>query len=287
MDRGREKRKKGKYTIIRFIPDIITGEVINVGVILHTEEGYIKFKMINSDSKKLKAFNKVYTSIFLSIKNKLEYYLENTQGIVGAVGNLNIASPINSDFLPLLIKYFDSDNLKFTKPQGVVSKNFNQFFSSLYERYIDKEVNKLISENTKTKVSKLFEDRNYIGTKIKANYKIKPLRDFQDISMKIDFVYKNGVWNYLQVVPDLKNNKQKLDFLAEIKLLYSSINNDDKIRFIYNDYDWETIKIISYFKNQRSNVETINFSNNNDINILLDDIENHANDNIEELIRVV
>ncbi|MEB7383144.1 DUF3037 domain-containing protein [Staphylococcus warneri] len=287
MDRGREIRQKGKYTIIRFVPDVITGEVINVGIILHTEEGIIKFKMIDNDSKKIKAFNKVHALLYLSIKNKLEYYLENTQGTVGAVGKLNIASPINRDFLPLLIEYFSSDNLKFTELQKVISKDFIVSFNSLYERYIDKESDKIVTENTKTRVSKLFEERNYIGTKIKENYKITPIRDFQEISMKIDFVYKNGVWNYLQVVPNLKNNKQKLDFLAEMKLLYSSINNDDKIRFIYNGYDLETIKIISYFENESYNIEKINFLDNNDVNILLDDIENHANDNIEELIQVV
>lgn len=69
-----------------------------------------------------------------------------------------------------------------------------------------------------------------------------------------------------------------------MKLLYNLINNDDKIKNICNDYNLETIKVISYFENQRSNVETINFPKNNDINILLNYIENHANDNIEELI---
>lgn len=287
MEREREIKQKGKYTIIRFVPDVITGEVINVGIILHTEEGIIKFKMIDNDSKKIKAFNKVHSLLYLSIKNKIEYYLENTQGTVGAVGKVNIASPINRDFLPLLIEYFSSDNLRFTELQKVISKNFTISFNSLYERYIDKESDKIVTENTKTRVSKLFEERNYIGTKIKENHKITPIRDFQEISMKIDFVYKNGVWNYLQVVPNLKNNKQKLDFLAEMKLLYSSINNDDKIRFIYNGHDLETIKIISYFENGNYNIEKINFLDDNDVNILLEDIENHANDNIEELIQVV
>ena len=69
--------------------------------------------------------------------------------------------------------------------------------------------------------------------------------------------------------------------------MYSTIHNDDKIRFIYDGTNSETIKIISYLQNQGSNVDKINLLDENEIGILLEDIENHANDNIEELINAV
>lgn len=284
MDRNRQK---AKYTIVRYMPDVFTGEVINIGLILQTEDGKLMYKFIDKENNKLKAFSKNYSILFNSIKNKIEYYLANTEGLFGEVGAVSISSPANSEFLDEIIEYFNDENIRFIKPRGIISRDFENSFNNLFYKYIGEIFTKIINENTKTKVSKIFEERNYIGTKIKENYKIKPISDIQEVSMKIDFVYKNGVWNYLQVVPDLKNNKQKLDFLAEIKLLYSTIHNDDKIRFIYDGTDSETIKIISYLQNQGSNVEKINLLDENEIGILLEDIENHANDNIEELINAV
>lgn len=284
MDRNRQK---AKYTIVRYMPDVFTGEVINIGLILQTEDGKLMYKFIDKENNKLKAFSKNYSILFNSIKNKIEYYLANTEGFFGEVGAVSISSPANSEFLDEIIEYFNDENIRFIKPRGIISRDFENSFNNLFYKYIGEIFTKIINENTKTKVSKIFEERNYIGTKIKENYKIKPISDIQEVSMKIDFVYKNGVWNYLQVVPDLKNNKQKLDFLAEIKLLYSTIHNDDKIRFIYDGTDSETIKIISYLQNQGSNVEKINLLDENEIGILLEDIENHANDNIEELINAV
>lgn len=280
------RKIKGYYTVVRYIPDIYNGEIINVGLIIHLEDGSLKYKFIDKENVKIKAFKENKANLYYSIKNKLEYYFKNTEGLVGLVGNVTIASPQNKEFLNIIRKYFSNENLKFSKPKPMISKNSDLIFNNLYEKYISESDNKKVNENTKIEVTKLFEKRNYFGTKVRKNHKIKPIKDINDITMKIDFIYKNGVWNYIQVIPNLSSNKKKLDFLAEIKLLFSAIPNEDKIKFIYSGNDNEVKKLIKYLEEQRNNIEKINMVNDRHINDLLSDIELNAQNNVEELLAI-
>ncbi|MBV5103496.1 DUF3037 domain-containing protein [Mammaliicoccus sciuri] len=282
----RNKRIKGYYTVVRYIPDIFNGEIINIGLIIHLENGSLKYKFVDKESIKIKAFKENKANLYQSIKNKLEYYLNNTEGLVGLVGNISIASPENKDFLNIISKYFTNENLEFSKPKPMISKNSDLIFKNLYEKYINESDDKKVNENIKTEVTKLFEKRNYFGTKVRKNHKIKPIKDIDDVTMKIDFIYKNGVWNYIQVIPDLSSNKKKLDFLAEIKLLFSAIPKEDKVKFVYSGNNNEVKKLIKYLEEQRNNIEEINMVDNNHVKNLLLDIEQNAQNNVEELLAI-
>lgn len=282
------RRSKGYYTIIRYIPDIYNGEIFNVGLILHSEEGTVKFKFIEKEESKIKAFNENNLNLYLSYKNKMNYYLENTQGLVGLVGELAIASPKNEEFLSLMKDYFSNENITFTNPKPIISKDIHNSFKGLYTKYVGPLEELSIKENTKTEVTKLFEKHKYIGSKIKKNHKIKPIKNMDNIVMKIDFVYKNGVWNYLQVVPDLNTDKKKLDFLAEMKLFYSSINENDKVKFIYKTENKNEIrKLINYLEMLGPKTEEVNLINTIEVDNLLKDISLYANEDIESLLQVV
>ncbi|MEB7656593.1 DUF3037 domain-containing protein [Mammaliicoccus vitulinus] len=282
----RNKRIKGYYTVVRYIPDIYSGEIINIGLIIHLENGSLKYKFIDKENIKIKAFKENKANLYQSIKNKLEYYFKNTAGLVGLVGNISIASPENKDFLNIISKYFTNENLEFSKPKPMISKNSDLIFKNLYEKYISESDDKKVNENIKMEVTKLFEKRNYFGTKVRKNHKIKPIKDIDDVTMKIDFIYKNGVWNYIQVIPDLSSNKKKLDFLAEIKLLFSAIPKEDKVKFVYSGNDNEVKKLIKYLEEQRNNIEEINMVDNNHVKNLLIDIEQNAQNNVEELLAI-
>lgn len=282
------RRSKGYYTIIRYIPDIYNGEIFNVGLILHSEEGTVKFKFIEKEESKIKAFNENKLNLYLSYKNKMNYYLENTQGLVGLVGELAIASPKNEAFLKLMKDYFSNENITFTNPKPIISKDIHSSFKGLYTKYVGPLEELSIKENTKTEVTKLFEKHKYIGSKIKKNHKIKPIKNMDNIVMKIDFVYKNGVWNYLQVVPDLNTDKKKLDFLAEMKLFYSSINENDKVKFIYKTENKNEIrKLINYLEMLGPKTEEVNLINTIEVNNLLKDISLYAKEDIESLLQVI
>ncbi|MCE5638575.1 DUF3037 domain-containing protein [Staphylococcus pseudintermedius] len=282
----RNARIKGYYTVVRYIPDMYNGEIINVGMIIHLENGSLKYKFIDKENIKIKVFKASKANLYNSIRSKLEYYIKNTKGLVGLVGNVAIASPQNKDFLNIISEHFTNENLKFSKPKPFITKNSDSLFNSLYEKYITESDDKRINENIKNEVTKIFEKRNYFGTKVRKNHKIKPIKDIDDVTMKIDFIYKNGVWNYIQVIPDLNSNKKKLDFLAEIKLLFSAIPNEDKVKLIYRGNDKEVRKLIRYFEEQRNNIEKINIVNNNHIDNLLEDIEHNAQNNVEELLAI-
>lgn len=281
------KRTKGLFSIIRFSPDVYSGEIINIGLILHLEDGKLIYRLIEKDNPKIKTLDYSDQLFYQTFKNKIEYYLSNSEGLVGEVGEVSIASPQNRDFIKIIKNYFSSNNIFFTKPKPLISKNSNESFTNIYIRYMGHFHEKTIEVNLKNEVSKLFEEKRYLGTKVKKNHSIQPIKDLQDLTMKIDFIYKNGVWNYLQVVPNLKNNKNRLDFIAEVQLLFKSINETDKVKFIYNGDDAETKKMIKFLINERKNIERVDLEKKENIDALLLDIEKNAKDNIDDLLAVV
>lgn len=283
MERG---TVKGRYTIIRFMPDVYNGEILNVGLIGHNEDGKVYYKMISEDSNKIKSFGKNTRFNYKYIKEKIEFYLLNTYGTTGHVGSVAVASPVKSDFLDQIIEYYSDNYISFSKIRWVKSKNTDLIYDKLYSRYTGDKPLKKVEVNTKTKVADIFKENNLLGVKVKKDFKIKPFKGFNDITMKIDFIYKNGSWNYIQVVPKLDNNKNKLEFIAEMKLLFENINKEDKVKFIYDkNYEKDLIEIINYFSKD-NNIEEIDFKDKYQVNELVLDIKNNAKNNIEKLLAV-
>ncbi|UTH05765.1 DUF3037 domain-containing protein [Macrococcoides canis] len=276
---------KGRYSIIRFMPDVYNGEIINVGILGHDENGKVHFKLISEESNKIKSFGSNVKKNYRFIKEKIEYYLNNTTGTVGYVGNISIAAPIKEDFIERIIDYFSDSYISFSKPRWIKSINISNIFNNLYFRYTGDIIDKKIEVNTKTQVSDIFKKRNFLGIKVKKDYK-KPLKDFEDITLKIDFIYKNGVWNYIQVVPKLDSNQKKVDFIGEIKLLFENIDSNDKVKFVYEDGSKaELIEILNHIK-ANNIIEKIDFNNKNNVDNLLKDINDNAKNNIEKLLAI-
>lgn len=276
---------KGRYSIIRFMPDVYNGEILNVGILGHDENGKVHFKLISEESNKIKSFGTNIKKNYRFIKEKIEYYLTNTTGTVGYVGNISIATPVKEDFIEKIIDYFTDNYISFSKPRWIKSININNIFNSLYFRYTGDIIDKKIEVNTKSQVSDIFKQRNLLGIKVKKDYK-KPLKDFEDITLKIDFIYKNGVWNYIQVVPKLDSNQKKVDFIGEIKLLFENIDSNDKVKFVYEDESKaELIEILNHIKSKNI-IEKIDFNNKNKVDNLLNDINDNAKNNIEKLLAI-
>ncbi|WJP98449.1 DUF3037 domain-containing protein [Macrococcus bovicus] len=279
------KRIKGCYTVVRYTPDIYNGEVINVGLIIHTQDGMVIANFISDEHMKIKTFGRNSQRRYKFAKDKIAYYLKETNDLIGSVGSFEISSPSDTAFIERISKAFTDNQISFSKPRGIISADMNRTFNNLFLKYIGHENDRKNDINTKVLVTKLFEEHKLLNNKIKKDFKIKPVVDLNNITMKIDFVYKNGVWNYMQVIPKIKDNKSKLDFIGEIKMLFDSVDEDTSIKLIYNHQDEEIGSILNYLKKVRQNVEDINLNDAAEVEGLLKDIELHAKDNINELLK--
>lgn len=284
MDR---KRRTGYYSIVRYIPNVYNGEIFNVGLILHLENGDLLSEFINKEHSKLKSLSNNERSNYGYFRDKLSYYFENISDLFGDVGDVAVSSPADPKFLEEIKNHFTNENFMFTTSKPLMSRDMDKSFLNIFKQYVGSLEERTVETNTKNKVSEIFEERKYLGTKVKKNHSIRPFKALVDTTMKIDFIYKNGVWNYIQVVPSLKQNKNRLDFIAEVQLLFQSIKLEDKVKFIYNGDDPETKEMIKYLINERDNIEKINLEKKDSINELLLDIEINAKDGIEDLLAAV
>lgn len=279
-----KSRNTVSYSIIRYSPDEVKGEVINVGVILHNlEEKQAKYYMLDETSSKLKALteNKIEIDTYKSFKDTFEYYLEKSKDdLSGVVGNISIASYYDSDFLNKLFENYNNCNLFLAKPSIAYTKNVNMFFKSILNRYVgEKNINKEVTTMTAKKyMKKIFEETKLLGPKIKADMFLNPIDNLKDLKVKVDFTFKNGVWNYMQTIPSSNSPTKNSEWFAKSQLIIDMIKNKEaKLHLLYKNSDFEedktTIHLLDYLK----------LNNNNKISTL--DID--KKDNVENLCKYI
>ncbi|MDT0109218.1 DUF3037 domain-containing protein [Listeria booriae] len=280
-------RTAGAYSIIRYMPDEYLGEVINIGIILHNEDGTLHYEFLKEDNPKIRSFlgTKHLLNNYKFSVQILGYYLENLTGFDGEVADFSIASPCYSDFLSNMKNYFAGKALIFTEPKLFRTSNPKKFFDSLFAKYVGVFEGSKVRENAKTIVRSIFEQHDFLDKKVAYDHQIKPIKALKDITVKIDFIYKNGVLNYLQAVPEIESPGKKMEWVAKTKMLFDSVDfTKVKIKFLYDKHNEEIDEIISYFEHFNKNVKTLNISDDDEVENLIAEIEKNAHDNVLELI---
>lgn len=278
-----EDKRKIKYSIIRYTPDELRGETLNVGVILHDYKNIeTKFNLLDENSAKLKALieSKVELSTYKSYKDVLEYYLSNiNNNLSGTIGEKTIASFYSEEFLEELSVYYKNKKLFLSEPAFAKTKDINSFFESIFSRYVRKNTfHKNISTITaKEHLKKRFEETNLIGKKIKTDYKISPIRNLCDYKVKVDFTFKNGVWNYIQTIP--KNANTNMDWYSRLQVMSQNLDaKETKILLAYSksnlEEDETTRALITYLINEHENIEKVDTDNSLDVDSLCNYINN-------------
>jgi hypothetical protein len=260
-----ESKRNVWYSIIRYSPDEIKGEVINVGLVLHDKEGLqTKYYLLEENSAKLKSMisNKSGRDIYKSYKDVFEYYLEkNKDSLVGDVGKVTIGSCYSEEFLGSIYEHYKNKNLFFTKPNFAKTKNIDNFFKGLLETYVGEEFIKKehATVTAKKHLKKVFEEMNLLGTKVKANLTINPIKELEDYKVKVDFSFKNGVWNYIQTIPSPSDQTKNIEWFSKIKLMSEYLDKENsKIHLIYKESDIEenqsAYNLINFLANSKSNI---------------------------------
>lgn len=285
-----ENRKAVWYSIIRYSPKNISGEIINVGLIVHGIEGDYTLKcfLLDESSYKIRSIseNNTEINIYKNYKEVLEYYISNCKNdLSGTVGSVQISSCYKENFLDNLYKHYIHEKLTLTKPNFAFTENIDMLFNSLArayigERYLKKEPKILTA---KSRIKNIFEERNLIGRKIKTDIEFKPIISLDDLRVKVDFGFKNGVWNYMEAIPILSTPSEISEWFAKTKFTIETLKSKHEnanIQLVYKSSDSKNdiISMFDYLIEENKGVSRLNIDDSNRIDELCDYIEKEAED---------
>ncbi|OCA87272.1 DUF3037 domain-containing protein [Pseudobacillus wudalianchiensis] len=290
-----ESRKACWYSIVRYCANELTGEVVNVGVILHSieEKALIKYQLISENSPKIRAItdSQVEVNIYKTFKDALEYYMtKNTENLLGIVGDVQIGSLMDEKFLDKLYEHYKDKKLFLSRPKFSLTRNLEGVFRSLFETYVG--ISYLETEHkevsTKRLLKGLFEEKKLLDRKVMQDFSITPIKDLDIIKINIDFGYKNGVWNYLQAIPYIGGPSKNTEWLAKTKFMFENIENDTKVHLMYKSSNIENMEdfmgVLNYLSSLDANrILKLDLDDTRKVLELCDVIERDAHD-IDELL---
>lgn len=283
-----KSKRRISYSIIRYSPDDLKGEIINVGLLLHDYlDKKVKFFMLDEKSTKLRAIldDKDELNLYKTSRDILEFYLEKSKDdISGLVGNFYIASYYDEDFMMKMYEFYQNEKIRFSKPNIAYTKNEKMLFDTILKRYVG-EKNVILEKTTtmtaKKYMKKIFTDNENLTKRIKLDYTIKPIKELDDLEVKIDFTFKNGVWNYMQTIPKITSNNKNTEWFSKIQLILESDSKiNSKVHLIYKNSDFvedeSTSNLLKYLKVKYTNLDVHDIDKQDDINSLCDYIENEG-----------
>jgi len=196
--------KKYIFTTIKFVPDLVTGEFVNIGVLIWSkEEKFLGVKLINSTKRITHVFpssNGRYLNSFLkSLKGTVDKIQLELEGL--DISTFKAFTDVCSRIFP-----FDDGSLQWG-PQGTgLSNDLNNTLSQLYKRLVISELKqekKPITDNDTWKIfSKELKKRNLI-----SYLKTKTINsDLDEITFK--HAWKNGIWHCIEPVSFDLHNKE-------------------------------------------------------------------------------
>ncbi|MGL4730310.1 MAG: DUF3037 domain-containing protein [Clostridium sp.] len=283
-----KSRRRISYSVIRYSPDDLKGEIINVGLLLHDYlDQKVKFFMLDEKSSKLRAILEDKNEVILYKTNRdiLEFYLEKSKDdMSGVVGDFHITSYYDEDFLMKMYEFYQNKKIRFSKPNVAYTKDEKMLFDTILKRYVG-EKNVILEKTTtmtaKKYMKKIFTDNENLNKRIKSDYVIKPIKELDDLEVKIDFTFKNGVWNYMQTIPKITNTNKNTEWFSKTQLILESDSKiDSKVHLIYKNSDLiedeSTYHLIRYIKSKYTNVDVHDIDKQEDINNLCSYIENEG-----------
>ncbi|MGX2958069.1 hypothetical protein JNUCC23_02100 [Peribacillus sp. JNUCC 23] len=290
-----EGRKECWYSVVRYCADELAGEVINVGVLMHMlgESVNTKYLLLEEHSPKVKAIaeTQVNLNIYKSFKDSLEYYLtKSVDNIFGEVGEISVGSPLEENFLEKLFDHYKNKKLCLTRPMYSLSSDPDSLFNKIFETYIGKKY--LITEHKQASVKRylkeVFEERKLLDKKVKHDFTLTPIKDLNNIKINIDFGYKNGVWNYMQAIPNLSGPAKNTEWFAKTKFMFENLDKDAKVHLMYRSSDItndsEFYNLVNYFSNMDNNrIFKLDLDDKAKVSELCNVIERDAH-NIDELM---
>jgi hypothetical protein len=236
------ERKAYWYSVVQYCPNEVRGEKINIGLMLHSpEEGALYHSMLDDNSQKIKGLliEEVAAKTFKVQKDIFDFYLKK----IYEEPSLFDPDVHKQDFLIKVQEHLPVQ-FSFSEPTFSLTREPNQLFESLTKTYIgemivSKEIiTELdISRNAKQYTKNVFTQRQWLGTKIKTNVKIHPIKDLNHMNFNVDFIFKNGIWNLIQAVPSNSTPEKMTEWFSKTNTMLGSYQNDSGCYLVYDRFD--------------------------------------------------
>lgn len=236
------ERKAYWYSVIQYCPSQVRGEKINIGLMLHSpEEGALYHSVLDESSAKVKGLliDDVAAKTFKVQKDVFDFYIKTISDVPALFGpDVN-----KKDFL-LIVQEQLPEQFSFSEPTFSLTRDPSQLFESLTKTYIgemlgSKEIvtEVQISRNAKQYTKNVFTQRQWLGTKIKPNVKIHPIKDLNSMNFTVDFIFKNGIWNLIQAVPSNSTSDKLTEWFSKTNTMLESYKIDSGCYLVYDRLD--------------------------------------------------
>ncbi len=235
----KQQRKNYWYSIISYIPDLITNERVNIGVILGNNIDLLKFKIIdNPSNKKLHFFRtNIEKQIYQTSIDYLSFIVNKKKETLNDISLFDNESNVD---LKAYLEHPLPENIVFSNTHFARTSNPKIIFNELLNTYVgeaflqEKETTNI---SFKQNISKYFDQLNLINTKLKANLRIRPSKDLPlHFEMDYAFMPKNDEMSFIQIGP---KQSQINEWYKNNVTLLSKNSDKFSINMVIKEEDYE------------------------------------------------
>jgi len=235
----KQQRKNYWYSIISYIPDLITNERVNIGVILGNNIDLLKFKIIdNPSNKKLHFFRtNVEKQIYQTSIDYLSFIVNKKKETLNDISLFDNESNVD---LKAYLEHPLPENIVFSNTHFARTSNPKIIFNELLNTYVgeaflqEKETTNI---SFKQNINKYFDQLNLINTKLKANLRIRPSKDLPlRFEMDYAFMPKNDEMSFIQIGP---KQSQINEWYKNNVTLLSKNSDKFSINMVIKEEDYE------------------------------------------------
>lgn len=235
----KQQRKNYWYSIISYIPDLITNERVNIGVILGNNIDLLKFKIIdNPSNKKLHFFRtNIEKQIYQTSIDYLSFIVNKKKETLNDISLFDNESNVD---LKAYLEHPLPENIVFSNTHFARTSNPKIIFNELLNTYVGEA---FLQEKETTNISfrqninKYFDQLNLINTKLKANLRIRPSKDLPlRFEMDYAFMPKNDEMSFIQIGP---KQSQINEWYKNNVTLLSKNSDKFSINMVIKEEDYE------------------------------------------------
>jgi len=220
-----------QYQIVRYIHDRVTGEFVNVGIVVYQADSkFLKGKFINKFSRISQFFLDVNGQYIISTLRQFESELKITAIRLNELfSNYSSLSEITESILPK-----DDSALVCSELQLAIDIDCDIAIDDLFHRIINRyteetEKDQLDDKYVWRKVYKQYFDKYEITNKLKPHI-VKTDND----EIEFDKSWKNGSWNCFQTLSfDLKRNESIKNKVYKWSGILSELENSNEKLHLY------------------------------------------------------
>lgn len=235
---------KYTYTILRYVHDVITGEFINVGVVMHAHKsGFLKTKMRKSGGRIKHLFPDFERHIFLKSLQAAERSIKKATKSLDHGDLLTLDANALSFALASLAK--DDSSLQWSPISGGIATDLEQAFERIYTRYVSKydikSNQRRTDEDVWRPVRQLLEEK-----KIPISFDEKIVTGRTD-EITFKKAWKNGSWHAYEALSfdlsDADGIKDKARrWRGHLEAVHDGTSEDIQLSFIVGSPQEATLK---------------------------------------------